>query len=66
MANTDTRTGMQVGPHTACVLLGLWAEGHFALSLEEFRRLVKIVSNFLEELEEIRGHHYMKRSGPKL
>lgn len=61
----ETRTGLgDVGPHTACVLLGLWAEGHFALSLMEFRKLVKVVAHFLEELEEIRGHHVMKREGP--
>lgn len=44
-----------VGPHTACTLLGLWSEGSMSLSLQEFRSLVKIISNFLEELEEVRA-----------
>lgn len=52
----ECRTGLDnVGPHTACVLLGLWAEGRMSLSLTEFRRLVKRVSEFLEELEEVRS-----------
>lgn len=58
----ETRTGMKdVGPHTACVLLGLWAEGQMSISLTEFRALVKVVSNFLEELEEVRRGKHLGR-----
>lgn len=58
----EARTGLEnVGPHTACVLLGLWAEGQMSLSLLEFRKLVKVVSEFLEELEEVRGTRPMYR-----
>lgn len=50
-----------VGPHSACVLLGLWAEGKMTFSLVEYRYLVIILSNFLEELEDIRGKQLMQR-----
>lgn len=59
----EVRIGMKaVGPHTACTLLGLWSEGKIDLTLLEFRHLVKILSGFLEELEEIRGQIFMHRS----
>lgn len=58
----NVKTGMrEVGPHTACCLLGLWSEGQIVLSLEEFRHLVKVVANFLEELEDIRANSYLSR-----
>lgn len=58
----EVRTGMdKVGPMTAITLLELWASGHLDMTLIELRGLVKIVSNFLEELEEIRADRYLKR-----
>lgn len=58
----ETRTGMKnVGPHTACVLLGLWAEGQMSLSLEEYRMLVKRLASFLEELEDVRSRKNLSR-----
>lgn len=51
------------GPHTSCVLLGLWAEGKMELTIREYRILVKNLSMFLEELEEIRGELDMERDG---
>jgi len=58
----EVRVGLaQVGPHTACTILGLWSEGKLDLSLREFRHLVKVLSMFLEELEEIRGEVFMNR-----
>lgn len=58
----NVKTGMRnVGPHTACVLLELWSQGQVVLSLEEFRHLVKIIGNFLEEVEDIRGQSYLER-----
>lgn len=50
-----------VGPHTACVLLGLWAEAKMEFTLEEFRYLVKVLSLFLEEVEEIRSKGFLRR-----
>lgn len=60
--NIEMRIGMKaVGPHTACVLLSLWAEGKIDITLMEFRGLVKIIVGFLEELEEVRGEVFMDR-----
>lgn len=50
-----------VGPHTACVLLSLWAEGKMVFSLIEFRYLVIILSQFLEDLEDIRAKQFLHR-----
>lgn len=56
------RIGMKaVGPHTACVLLGLWAEGKLDFTLMEYRYLVKVLSHFLEELEEVRSEVFIMR-----
>lgn len=57
----ETRTGLDVGPITAITLLSLWAEGKLDFTLMELRSLIKIVSEFLEELEEVRGKLYVKR-----
>lgn len=58
----EIRTGMQnVGPMTAITLLELWSTGTIDMTLIELRGLVKIVSNFLEELEEVRADRYLKR-----
>lgn len=46
---------------TAVTLLYLWANGDMDMTLIELRALVKIVANFLEELEEVRGRVYLKR-----
>lgn len=50
-----------IGPHTACTLLGLWSEGKMSFTLIEWRYLVIVISNFLEELEEVRAHQLMKK-----
>lgn len=60
--NIEMRIGMKaVGPHTACVLLGLWGEGKIDLTLMEYRGLVKRLVDFMEELEEIRNEVFMNR-----
>lgn len=51
----EVRTGItQVGPCTAIQLLALWQEGKLTFTLIELRQLVKVVSIFLEQLEESR------------
>lgn len=61
-AESAVRVGLaNVGPHTACCLLGLWAEGKVDLTLREYRTLIKTLSMFTEELEEIRGEIFMNR-----
>lgn len=58
----EVRTGLKnVGPMTAITLLELWASGNIDMTLLELRGLVKIVSCFLEELEEVRADRYLKR-----
>lgn len=58
----EVRTGIKnVGPMTAITLLELWASGSIDMTLIELRGLVKIVSNFLEELEEVRSERHLKR-----
>lgn len=44
-----------VGPITAIALLSIWAEGGMSFSVQELRYLIIIISNFLEEVEDIRG-----------
>lgn len=62
MNNQSVRVGLSnCGPHTACCLLGLWSEGKTELTLREYRMLVKILSMFLEELEEVRGEVFVER-----
>lgn len=52
----ECRTGMRnVGPMTAITLMELWASGHIDMTLIELRHLVKVVANFLEEVEELRA-----------
>lgn len=40
---------------TAIALLSIWAEGGMAFSVQELRHLIVVVSDFLEEVEDIRG-----------
>lgn len=62
MNNQIVRVGLNnCGPHTACCLLGLWSEGKIDLTLREYRTLVKRISMFLEELEEVRGEIFTTR-----
>lgn len=53
-----------VGPHTAVVLLDLWETGKIELTIEEYRHLVKVLSLFLEALEEARTDLLMQRRRP--
>lgn len=51
------RTGMNnVGPCTAIVMLNLWYEGKLDFTLIELRQLIKVISLFLEQLEEAREY----------
>lgn len=53
----------RIGPITAATLLELWATGKIDFTLIELRQLIKILSQFLEELEELRssGHEPASR-----
>jgi len=44
-----------VGPITAIALLSIWSEGGMSFSVMELRHLIIIISDFLEEVEDIRG-----------
>lgn len=51
----------RIGPTTAATLLELWATGKLDFTLMELRALIKILSEFLEEVEEVRGERAVRR-----